>query len=385
MLRNRRGVGTCVRACTGFFRLLEDRMGAVRITSLNPKFNGSHFGLPPSSIHRMTGWVAISRMLWRKRTVPINCNTVLSVTVTSWLFRPKGPHQCSAGSVAGWAQKSMPNLDALHLWDECKSTMPSQSAQVTMSAFELYSKADSNGIHRGRVLTKMCKHTRSLNDCRQLLADCFGYCFSWPFFLFEFTHCIFSSLSLSIVLPFFLIEYPLSKCNRFSVKFSGKHKFGWGGGTVLALRHPVVEPRNMRATNAKAVFTVFSWSSLSIVLPFFLIEFIHCITVFLLVEDLVVLTSLLVDEKPTLLTMHKDTNAENKYRGDAHQTKENNRETYNLTNNIWRRPQHIQFRRDMHQTIAKRWRDLRRHSFSAVPDGGRVLGEVHVGRSLHKG
>ena len=39
------------------------RMGAVRITSLNPKFNGSHFGLPPSSIHRMTGWVAISRIL----------------------------------------------------------------------------------------------------------------------------------------------------------------------------------------------------------------------------------------------------------------------------------------------------------------------------------
>ena len=29
--------------------------GVVRITSLNLKFNGSHFGLPPSSIHRMTG------------------------------------------------------------------------------------------------------------------------------------------------------------------------------------------------------------------------------------------------------------------------------------------------------------------------------------------
>ena len=46
--------------------------------------------------------------------------------------------------------------------------------------------------------------------------------------------------------------------------------------------------------------------------------------------------------------MHKDdknTNAENKYRRDTHQTKENDRETYNLTNNIWRRPQHIQFRR----------------------------------------
>ena len=46
-------------------------MGAVRITSLNPKFNGCHFGLPPSSsIHRMTGWVANSRILWRMRTAP---------------------------------------------------------------------------------------------------------------------------------------------------------------------------------------------------------------------------------------------------------------------------------------------------------------------------
>ena len=30
-------------------------MGLVRITSWYPKFNGSHFGLPPSEIHRMTG------------------------------------------------------------------------------------------------------------------------------------------------------------------------------------------------------------------------------------------------------------------------------------------------------------------------------------------
>ena len=28
---------------------------------------------------------------------------------------------------------------------------------------------------------------------------------------------------------------------------------------------------------------------------------------------------------------------------------------------------------------------LRRHSFSAVPDGGRTLGEVHVGRSSAQG
>ena len=31
------------------------KTGAVRITSWYPKINGSHFGLPPSSIHRMTG------------------------------------------------------------------------------------------------------------------------------------------------------------------------------------------------------------------------------------------------------------------------------------------------------------------------------------------
>ena len=30
-------------------------MGLVHITSWYPKFNGSHFGLPHSSIHRMTG------------------------------------------------------------------------------------------------------------------------------------------------------------------------------------------------------------------------------------------------------------------------------------------------------------------------------------------
>ena len=31
------------------------KMGLVRITSWYPNFNGSHFGLPPSEIHRMTG------------------------------------------------------------------------------------------------------------------------------------------------------------------------------------------------------------------------------------------------------------------------------------------------------------------------------------------
>ena len=56
-------------------------MGTVRITSLSQKFNGSHFGLPPGSIHRMTGWVAISRILWRMRTAPI-CSPLFCTTRT---------------------------------------------------------------------------------------------------------------------------------------------------------------------------------------------------------------------------------------------------------------------------------------------------------------
>ena len=47
------------------------QLGAVRITSLNPNFNWSHFRLPPGRIRRMTGWVAVSRILWRMRTAPI--------------------------------------------------------------------------------------------------------------------------------------------------------------------------------------------------------------------------------------------------------------------------------------------------------------------------
>ena len=35
--------------------MLKCAMGLVRITSWYPNFNGSHFGLPPSEIHRMTG------------------------------------------------------------------------------------------------------------------------------------------------------------------------------------------------------------------------------------------------------------------------------------------------------------------------------------------
>ena len=41
--------------CFECVEFLAYAMGLVRITSWYPNFNGSHFGLPPSEIHRMTG------------------------------------------------------------------------------------------------------------------------------------------------------------------------------------------------------------------------------------------------------------------------------------------------------------------------------------------
>ena len=46
--------------------------GTLWITSWYPKFNRSHFGLPPSSVFRMTGRMAISCELWSIRTGSIN-------------------------------------------------------------------------------------------------------------------------------------------------------------------------------------------------------------------------------------------------------------------------------------------------------------------------
>ena len=60
-------------------------MGAVRITSSNPNFNRSHFGLPPSSIHTMTGWVANSRTLkfYKLSVETFGSNTYQG---TSWIW-----------------------------------------------------------------------------------------------------------------------------------------------------------------------------------------------------------------------------------------------------------------------------------------------------------
>ena len=81
--------------------LIRRKMGAVRITSLNPKFNGSHFVVPPSSTHRMTSWVANSRILWRTRTAPIS------------------PVKCSRELVAHqpqiWAPNSLHFAHAIHV------------------------------------------------------------------------------------------------------------------------------------------------------------------------------------------------------------------------------------------------------------------------------
>ena len=54
---------TSLDACKlGAFSDVREPMGLVRITSWYPNFNGSHFGLPLSEIHRMTGLP--SKIVW---------------------------------------------------------------------------------------------------------------------------------------------------------------------------------------------------------------------------------------------------------------------------------------------------------------------------------
>ena len=54
---NRCSNGPCkTQAIVGILCRVDHRgIAAVHITSWYPKFNGSHFRLPPSSIHKMTG------------------------------------------------------------------------------------------------------------------------------------------------------------------------------------------------------------------------------------------------------------------------------------------------------------------------------------------
>ena len=57
---------------------------------------------------------------------PLSICILTAGSCTDW------SHQCSAGSVASQTQEYIPSLDAQHLWDKCESTMPCQSAEITM-------------------------------------------------------------------------------------------------------------------------------------------------------------------------------------------------------------------------------------------------------------
>ena len=59
--------------------------------------------------------------------------------------------------VTSLTQEFMPSLDALHLWDKCESTMPCQSAQITM-VISFAEMADTNGFHRAECSTGVQAH-----------------------------------------------------------------------------------------------------------------------------------------------------------------------------------------------------------------------------------
>ena len=85
-------------------------MRAVRTTSLSTNFNGSHLNLLPSSIHGMTGWVAIYCILWRMRTAPIHgVITSGEVEVRSPHTRPTTEDDYSAPGL--WEKAHLNRLD----------------------------------------------------------------------------------------------------------------------------------------------------------------------------------------------------------------------------------------------------------------------------------
>ena len=67
-------------------------MGVVRITSLNPKFSGSHFGLPPSNIHRIerfrAGHFTCKNTDWEKWREPIR---KVEPETTDWALHTRIP------------------------------------------------------------------------------------------------------------------------------------------------------------------------------------------------------------------------------------------------------------------------------------------------------
>ena len=73
---------------------LEDRMGLVHITSWYPNFNGSHFGLPPSEIHRMTGLPP--KIVWTIITCSHRPHTIgigtVSLPSTCFFFNTTSDH-----------------------------------------------------------------------------------------------------------------------------------------------------------------------------------------------------------------------------------------------------------------------------------------------------
>ena len=90
-----------------FQDLSNKKMGLVRITSQYPNFNGSHFGLPPSEIHRMTGLPP--KIVW---------TMVYSHRPHFKKLRPKITKIASRGSLLRWRFLSDVFLEVLS-WPVC--------------------------------------------------------------------------------------------------------------------------------------------------------------------------------------------------------------------------------------------------------------------------
>ena len=139
--------------------------GACRITSL--KFNGSHFCLPLSGIHRMTGWVAVSRI--RKYDVcarpPLQSPAFQFKILTR--TRRSGRDRMSVSDLAGFGQPEprtvakpstcTSSFDTAA--DDCLATMGALRAVGAPDEVDAWRKARKKSFN-GNTTTKTGKNKR---------------------------------------------------------------------------------------------------------------------------------------------------------------------------------------------------------------------------------
>ena len=132
-------------------------MGLVRITSWYPNFNGSHFGLPPSEIHRMTGLPP--KIVW---------------TMT-YSHRPHWQQQVSSHFSTHSSElenQTKNSLQFFNVWNFCKPSFPyinstdAENSLLSLTFSSHFLTLKFHGVYWMTVFSVSIQHhLTSLNTC----------------------------------------------------------------------------------------------------------------------------------------------------------------------------------------------------------------------------